>query len=72
MPFSLFIYDILGDTRFCIPQKLKEHKKNKNKKNEKKKSRRRWRRVGRCCRQSVIDAANKLRPAAGLLSHGFP
>jgi hypothetical protein len=60
--FHLFICDILGDTRFCILQKLKQHRKKKK----------RRRRVGRCCRQSVIDAANKLRPAAGLLSYGLP
>jgi hypothetical protein len=67
--FLLFICDILGDMRFCILQKLKQQRKKK--KTKKKKRRRSWR-VGRCCRQSVIDAANKLRPAAGLLSYEFP
>jgi hypothetical protein len=33
----LFMCDILGDTRFCILQKLKQHKKNKEKMMEKKK-----------------------------------
>jgi len=70
--FPLFIYDILGDMRFCILQKLKQHRKKKKKKKKKKTKRRRRRRVGRCCRQSVIDAANKLRPAASLLSYEFP
>ena len=70
--FPLFICDIFGDTRFCILQKLKQDRKKKKKKKKKKKRKRRTRRVGRCCRQSVIDAANKLRPAAGLLTYGFP
>lgn len=63
--FQLFICDISEDTRFCILQNLEQHRKKKEKKM---KRRRRRRRVGRCRRQSVIDAANKLRPAAGLLS----
>ena len=71
----LFIRDILGDTRFCTLQKLKQHrkeeeekekkkekkekKKEKEKKKKEKKKKKKKKRVGRCCRQNVIDVANK-------------
>jgi hypothetical protein len=45
---------------------LKQHRKKKKKKRRRRrrKMKKRRRRVGRCCRQSVTDVANKLRPAA--------